>query len=59
MGVPVQAVVRQAVHDVRTPLPPPAEPPANSFVTAGRTLVDEFLATRHEIGELVLTVASG
>ncbi|MGW6396338.1 hypothetical protein ACWFR1_38890 [Streptomyces sp. NPDC055103] len=52
----MREVVRQAVHDIRTPPSPPAEPTADPTITAGRALGDELLATRHEIGKLMLTV---
>ncbi|WP_341483514.1 hypothetical protein [Streptomyces longhuiensis] len=60
----VRAVVRQAVHDVRTTTPPPApenpppeNAPADPALTALRTLVDDLAASTYAIGELMLEVA--
>ncbi|MFF0751994.1 hypothetical protein [Streptomyces sp. NPDC004267] len=54
----MRAVVRQAVHDVRTaPPPPPAVPPAGPAAAARRGLGDELVARAHEIGELMFQVA--
>ncbi|MFC8511098.1 hypothetical protein ACFU3J_16155 [Streptomyces sp. NPDC057411] len=50
-------VVRQAVRDVRTAPPPPAEPPADPALAARRRLGDELVACPQEIGELMLEVA--
>ncbi|MFD4144597.1 hypothetical protein [Streptomyces sp. NPDC058572] len=46
-------MVRQAVRDVRTAQPPPADP----TVVAVRAVVDELFAGAHAIGELMLEVA--
>ncbi|MFF7365466.1 hypothetical protein [Streptomyces sp. NPDC008125] len=53
----VRAVVRQAVRDVRTAPPPPADPPADPTVAALRAVVDDLAANTHAIGELMLEVA--
>ncbi|MEV7282917.1 hypothetical protein [Streptomyces sp. NPDC093111] len=52
----VRAVVRRAIHDVRT-APPPAELPADPAAAALRVVVDELAASTHAIGELMLEVA--
>ncbi|MGW6247888.1 hypothetical protein [Streptomyces roseolus] len=53
----VRAVVRQAVRDVRTAPPPPADPPVDPAVAALRAAVDDLAASTHAIGELMLEVA--
>ncbi|MEE1943100.1 hypothetical protein V1L54_27465 [Streptomyces sp. TRM 70361] len=53
----VRAVVRQAVRDVRTAPPPPADPSADPAVAALRAVVDDRAASTHAIGELMLEVA--
>ncbi|WP_405691219.1 hypothetical protein [Streptomyces sp. NBC_00057] len=54
----VRAVVRQAVHDVRTaPSPPSDDPPADPALAALRRTVDDLAASTHAIGELLLEVA--
>ncbi|WP_407563127.1 hypothetical protein [Streptomyces sp. 184] len=70
-GLTVRAVVRQAVHDVRTTPPAPAEPPADpalaalagaaadSVLTALRAAFDQMAAHAHQMGELLLEVAPG
>ncbi|MFF9607820.1 hypothetical protein ACF1GY_37145 [Streptomyces sp. NPDC014684] len=51
-------MVRQAVRDVRTALPPlPADPPVDPTVAALRAVVDDLAASTHAIGELMLEVA--
>ncbi|MFF1594082.1 hypothetical protein ACFVY0_39220 [Streptomyces sp. NPDC058286] len=54
----VRAVVRQAVHDVRTtPPPPPACPSADPALAALRAVVDDLAASTYAIGELMLEAA--
>ncbi|MGW2111073.1 hypothetical protein [Streptomyces sp. NPDC001948] len=54
----MRAVVRQAVRDVRTALPPPpTDPLADPTVAALRRVVDDLAASTHAIGELMLEVA--
>ncbi|MFD7781339.1 hypothetical protein [Streptomyces sp. NPDC059753] len=54
----VRAVVRQAVHEVRTaPPPPPACLSADPALAALRAVVDDLAASTHAIGELMLEVA--
>ncbi|MCX4869724.1 hypothetical protein OIC43_45990 (plasmid) [Streptomyces sp. NBC_00825] len=54
----VRAVVRQAVHDIRTTPPPaPDEPPTNPTPAALRRAVDDLAAHTQTIGELLLEVA--
>ncbi|MGW2689456.1 hypothetical protein ACWC6I_40645 [Streptomyces sp. NPDC001414] len=53
----VRAVVRQAVRDIRTAPPPPADPPADPTAAALRRVVDDLAASSHAIGELMLEVA--
>ncbi|MEU5836438.1 hypothetical protein ABZ820_22590 [Streptomyces diacarni] len=50
----MRAVV--SVRDVRT-TPPPAKPLADPAVAALRRVVDDFAASSHAIGELMLEVA--
>lgn len=64
----VRAIVRQAVHDIRTAPPavepaagPPAAPEADAalgpFVAEGRRVADQLAASAYAIGELMLEVA--
>lgn len=54
----VRAVVRQAVHDVRTAPPlPPAGPPTDPALAELRAAVDELAACTYAVGELMLDVA--
>jgi len=54
----VRAVVRQAVHDVRTAQPPPpADPPTTPTMAALRAATADLYASAHAIGELMLEVA--
>lgn len=53
----VRAVVRQAVRDVRTVPPPPADPPADPALAELRRVVDDLAAHTHQLGELMLEVA--
>ncbi|MFJ5726013.1 hypothetical protein [Streptomyces sp. NPDC093149] len=51
-------MVRQAVCDIRTALPPPpADPRPDPAVAALRRVVDDLAASTHAIGELMLEVA--
>lgn len=63
-GPAVRAVVRQAVHDVRTAqFPAPADPPGptdplvDPVITAMRAEVENLFSCAHQIGELMLEVA--
>ncbi|MFF1690727.1 hypothetical protein [Streptomyces sp. NPDC058254] len=53
----VRTVVRQAVRDVRTAPPPPADPSADPVLAALRAVVDELAAHTRQVGELMLEVA--
>lgn len=47
----VRAVVRQAVRDIRTAPPLPADPPADPAVAALRRVVDDLVASTTSSGE--------
>ncbi|WP_328698418.1 hypothetical protein [Streptomyces sp. NBC_00342] len=53
----VRAVVRQAVRDLCTAPPPPADQLADPALAELRRVVDELAATTHQLGELMLEVA--